>query len=98
MFHFGHQLIAVSHLGSHQVGEAIWSPFDSGTSLRSGLQIGHFEKNSRAKKLKTQGKTQEIKKKTSGFRQYIDKIGSRNSIFFHNKVIFIAVFARHHKN
>ena len=33
MFHFGHQLVAVSHLGSHQVAEAIWSPFDSGTSL-----------------------------------------------------------------
>ena len=31
---------------------------------RSGLQIRHFEKNSRAKKLKTQGKNSKLKEKT----------------------------------
>ena len=35
--------------------------------VKSGLQIGHFEKNSRAKKLKTQGKNSRTQEKNSGF-------------------------------
>ena len=35
--------------------------------IKPGLQIGHFEKNSRAKKLKTQGKNSRTQEKNSGF-------------------------------